>query len=109
MKYGSVRRWVEGLTMVTADAEVVRLDRGVKPADSAMAQVFRQIKRAFDPSGVLNPGVKFDFGAGEPPIRSLKVGSRAAPIPADIAAGLRRLEQGAGYDSSRLDLADDPL
>ncbi len=74
-----------------------------------MTQVFRQIKRAFDPSGILNPGVKLDFGAGEPPIRSLKVGSGAAPIPADIAAGLRRLEQGAGYGSSRLDLADDPL
>lgn len=72
-----------------------------------MNQVFRQIKRAFDPAGIMNPGVKI----GEPhdPIRSLKAGTTGPAIPADIAAGLRRLEKQAGYSAARLDLADDPL
>jgi FAD/FMN-containing dehydrogenase len=72
-----------------------------------VSQLFRQIKRAFDPTGILNPGVKL----GEPvdPFRSLKVGSAAVAIPADIETGLRRLERQAGYPTARLDLADDPL
>ena len=74
-----------------------------------VTQVFRQIKRAFDPDGILNPGVKVELAAAEPPIRSLKVGEHAAPLPADIAAGLRRIEQTGGYGASRLDLADDPV
>ena len=74
-----------------------------------VTQVFRQIKRAFDPNGILNPGVKLSVSGVEPPIRSLKVGSRAAQLPPDISAGLRRIEQQAGYNASRLALADDPL
>ena len=74
-----------------------------------VAQVFRQIKRAFDPNGILNPGVKLNFSTAEPPIRALKVGDHAAPLPADIAVGLRRIEQQAGYSCSRLALADDPI
>ncbi len=72
-----------------------------------MNQVFRQIKRAFDPAGIMNPGVKI----GEPhdPIQSLKAGATGPVIPADIATGLRRLEKQAGYSTARLDLADDPL
>ena len=72
-----------------------------------MTQVFRQIKRAFDPAGIMNPGVK--LGDGGDPIRSLKAGGTAPSIPADIEAGLRRLERQAGYSTARLDLADDPL
>ena len=71
-----------------------------------MTQVFRQIKRAFDPQGILNPGVKLGSGESFGP---LKVGDGAIPIPSDIEAGLRRLERQAGYASARLALADDPL
>ncbi len=72
-----------------------------------VAQVFRQVKRAFDPQGIMNPGVKIDLGPAGPPIQSLKVGRHAAVIPDDIAAGLRRIEQQAGYATSRLALADE--
>ncbi len=72
-----------------------------------VAQVFRQIKRAFDPQGIMNPGVKIDLGPAGLPIRSLKVGPGAVGLPDDIAAGLRRIEQQAGYATSRLALADE--
>ncbi|MGE0440301.1 MAG: FAD-binding oxidoreductase [Gemmatimonadales bacterium] len=69
-------------------------------------QVFRQIKRAFDPAGIMNPGVKLGPGAE---FQHLKVGEAAAAIPADIEAGLRRIERTGGYAAARLALADDPL
>ena len=72
-----------------------------------VSQLFRQIKRVFDPTGIMNPGVK--LGEPDDPIHSLKVGADAVPIPADIETGLRRLERQAGYATARLDLADDPL
>ena len=34
VRYGSVRRWVDAVTLVTADGEVVRLARGLEPAPS---------------------------------------------------------------------------
>ena len=38
VRYGSVRRWVEGLTLITADAEEVALRRsGTDPRDAAVA------------------------------------------------------------------------
>ena len=37
VRYGSVRSWVEGLTMVTADGELLRLRRGQAPDPSASA------------------------------------------------------------------------
>lgn len=69
-------------------------------------QVFRHIKKAFDPANLFNPGVKIGPGAD---FAGLKVGPDAAAIPADIGAGLRRVERLTGYASCRLTLADDPL
>lgn len=68
--------------------------------------LFRQVKAAFDPAGILNPGVKLP--AGTSPFTALKVGPRATPLPDDIARALRRIEQSGGYARSRLDLADRP-
>ncbi len=66
--------------------------------------LFRRLKQLFDPLGILAPGVILP--AGEPAIGRLKVGAAAAPLPDDIARGLREIERGGGYARSRLELAD---
>lgn len=73
--------------------------------DEVMA-LFTKVKRAFDPLGILNPGIILP--SGEPPISRLKVGAGAVEIPDDIARALRRIEQRGGYAQSRLELADAP-
>jgi hypothetical protein len=67
-------------------------------------KLFRQVKDAFDPDGVLNPGVKLP--AGPPALGPLKVGIHALPLPADIEAELRRVEVEGGYAQPRLEIAD---
>jgi FAD/FMN-containing dehydrogenase len=66
-------------------------------------ELFRRIKAAFDPLGIFNPGIILP--SGEPPIGRLKVGSGAAPIPADIQRALREIELTGGYGRCRLELA----
>ena len=65
--------------------------------------LFRRVKLAFDPLGILAPGVILP--SGEPAIARLKVGRQAVPIPDDIARALRDIERGAGYGRCRLELA----
>jgi FAD/FMN-containing dehydrogenase len=67
--------------------------------------LFRMVKNCFDPLGILNPGVILPAVPAEPPLSRLKVGADAAPIPDDIAAGLRQIEREGGYASPRLELA----
>lgn len=72
---------------------------------SEVVALFTLVKEAFDPAGILNPGVKLpspDFR----PFENLKVGKDAALIPEGIQAGLREIERSAGYARSRLDLAE---
>ena len=66
--------------------------------------LFERVKRAFDPLGILNPGVILP--SGEPPVSRLKVGGGAIALPNDVARALRRIEQRGGYAQSRLELAD---
>ncbi len=70
--------------------------------------LFARVKRAFDPLGILNPGVILPGADAGRPIRRLKVGPQAVPLPDDIARGLRRIEQSGGYAQHRLELADGP-
>ena len=53
-----------------------------------IVELFCAIKRAFDPSGIFNPGVILP--SGEPPISRLKVGPDAAVIPEDIQRDCER-------------------
>ena len=70
-----------------------------------ITRLFRMVKNCFDPLGILNPGVILPARTDASPLTGLKVGAAAAPIPDDIAAGLRRIEREGGYDTPRLDLA----
>jgi hypothetical protein len=65
--------------------------------------LFREIKAAFDPKWILNPGIKLPSRID--PLSHLKVGAGAALIPDDIAQALRDIERTGGYDRPRLALA----
>ncbi len=67
--------------------------------------LFRLVKEAFDPLGILNPGIKLP-SPGFQPFSDLKVGEDAVTLPPRIEAGLREIERSAGYSQSRLDLAE---
>jgi hypothetical protein len=67
--------------------------------------LFRRVKEAFDPVGILNPGI-IVAAAEDRPFSSLKVGRDAPTLPEDIAASLRDVERFARYSLSRLDIAD---
>jgi len=71
---------------------------------SEVVALFRRVKAAFDPLGILNPGIILP--SGEPPIARLKAGNGAIPLPPDIEGALRNIERGGGYAQSRLELAD---
>jgi FAD/FMN-containing dehydrogenase len=64
----------------------------------------RRVKAAFDPLGILNPGVKLPAGpaftAGQ-----LKFGPGAPPLPAGVAEALRSIEKSARWGTFRLDVA----
>ena len=68
-----------------------------------LLRLFRDIKAAFDPMWILNPGIKLPSRVD--PMSHLKMGAGAAPIPDDIAQALRDIERTGGYDRSRLELA----
>jgi len=69
-------------------------------------ELFRQTKESFDPAGIFNPGIK--LGGSPAPLRRLKVGADAAPIPPDIERALRQIEVSGGYAQDRLAIADQP-
>lgn len=72
------------------------LERFVGPEAMICA---RAVKRAFDPTGRLNPGVILPDGAD--PFTRLKVGVDATPIDPAIAAELQRIEAERRWGESR--------
>ncbi len=66
---------------------------------------FDAIKRAFDPDGILNPGVKVAI-ADEQPIGEVKYDPSLAPLPARARAALAKVEADRAYATFRLDLLD---
>ena len=68
-----------------------------------IVSLFRLVKDAFDPQGILNPGIKL---GNAPPIARLKAGTGAEKLPDDIAARLRAIEREGGYGVGRLELLE---
>jgi FAD/FMN-containing dehydrogenase len=69
-----------------------------------IADLFRSVKRAFDPAGILNPGIVL-AAPGAESVTDLKVGARATHIPQTTAERLQEMERRAGWGRSKLDLA----
>ncbi len=68
-----------------------------------VVELFRHVKSAFDPDGIMNPGVILP-DPETPPFGDLKVGPAAAAIPEGVARGLREMERTGGWGTPKLDL-----
>ena len=66
--------------------------------------LFRQVKQAYDPLSIFNPGVIIP-ATDWSPVAALKVGAGAAAIPDDIATRLRDVERSAAWDTPKAELA----
>jgi FAD/FMN-containing dehydrogenase len=66
--------------------------------------LFADVKRAFDPKGIFNPGVILPTAQADS-LRHLKVGPGAESIPGDIEQRLRDLEQRGAWDVPKTELA----
>ena len=66
---------------------------------------FRAVKQAFDPAGILNPGVKIPV-PGERSIGEIKYDPALAPLPVAAARALARVSDARAYASFRLDMLD---
>jgi FAD/FMN-containing dehydrogenase len=85
-----------------------RLRTPLAPAvwsDAALAR-FARVKAAFDPLGILNPGVKVSR-PGEQPLGAIKYDPALAPLPPRARAALERVDRERAYARFRLDLLDD--
>ena len=76
------------------------LDRVWPPETLAL---FRDVKHAFDPEGILNPGVKVPL-EGQRPIGDVKYDPLLPPIPAVSRAALDRVVRDRDYSAFRLSL-----
>ena len=75
----------------------------VWPAGAIRA--FRDLKKAFDPLGILNPAVKI-ARAGDHPLDEIKYDPTLSPLPPRARAALDRVERERAYARFRLDLLD---
>jgi FAD/FMN-containing dehydrogenase len=66
---------------------------------------FAEVKHAFDPTGVLNPGVKVAI-RGQSALGDIKYDPGLAPLTARARTALERVERRRAYAQSRLDLLD---
>jgi FAD/FMN-containing dehydrogenase len=70
------------------------------------ANVFGLVKEAFDPSGILNPGVKLPV-AGQRPIEQVKYDPALPPLAPAARRALDLVADRRAYAEFRLDLLDD--
>ena len=68
-------------------------------------ELARRVKHAFDPSNVLNPGVKVPL-PGQQALGDIKYDPALAPLPAAAARVLARVERDRAYAEFRLDMLE---
>ena len=93
---------------VAGEHGVGRLRAGLleRQYGAATVAAFGEVKRAFDPDGILNPGVLLPASPPVRPSAFLKFGAEAERLPDDIARSLRDIERTGGYARPRLTIAD---
>jgi FAD/FMN-containing dehydrogenase len=81
-----------------------RLRAGLLPRvyGREIVELFTAVKMAFDPDGLMNPGVVLPQGETRLPF---KAGGGAPVLPPDIDAGLRDIERAGAWDRDRFALA----
>ena len=72
----------------------------------ATVALYRAIKNAFDPDGLLNPGVKVALD-GQRPLGDIKYDPQLPPLPAAARAALDRVAEERAYARPRLALLDE--
>jgi FAD/FMN-containing dehydrogenase len=73
---------------------------------AAAIEHFAAVKAAFDPDGILNPGVKVAV-AQQRPIGDVKYDPALSPLPPRARGALDRVEHERAYSRFRLDLLDE--
>jgi FAD/FMN-containing dehydrogenase len=66
-------------------------------------RLFSLVKTAFDPKGVLNPGVKVPL-AGQKPVTDIKYDPELAPLPAEAREALDTITDKRAYSTFRLSM-----
>lgn len=74
--------------------------------DARAMALFARVKHAFDPLGILNPGVKVPR-PGDDPLASVKYDPELPPLPADARAALDSVVRDKAWASYRLGLLGD--
>lgn len=74
----------------------------------AARERFALVKHCFDPTGILNPGVKVPT-RGERALGEIKYDPSLTPLPAAAREALARVERERAYASSRLELLDEAV
>jgi FAD/FMN-containing dehydrogenase len=64
---------------------------------------FAAVKHAFDPAGILNPGVKVAL-SGDVPVNAVKYDPALAPLPTKARLALAKVERDRAYARPRLEL-----
>ena len=72
--------------------------------DDTARERFALVKRCFDPTGILNPGVKVPVG--DQALGAIKYDPTLPPLPAASRAALDVVERERAYDRFRLDLLE---
>jgi FAD/FMN-containing dehydrogenase len=66
-------------------------------------ELFKIVKESFDPTGILNPGVKVPL-AGQRPVADVKYDPSLPPLPAAARAALDVVERDRAWNRSRLSM-----